>query len=124
MKYYNVNPLGKITGDCAYRGVSFFLGVTWIKAVMDLVCHTTDKGMVNFTYVTNITSYMAKRGYLRQTAPKGMTVADFIRDIAKPGKAYLIALRQPRHITVVDTEGELVDTWDCSEKVVHYYWER
>ena len=124
MKYYNVNPLGKITGDCAYRGVSFFLGVTWIKAVMDLVCHATNKGMVNFTYVTNITSYMTKCGYPRQVAPKGMTVEGFIRDIAKPGKAYLIALSQPRHITVVDTEGELVDTWDCSSKEVHYYWER
>ena len=125
MKLYNPNPAGLFTQDCAYRGLSFFLGITWIKAVFELVSFATSRGRVNFTYITNITDYLACKGYDRHRSPrKGMTVGDFGRQVAMPGHCYLIALEKPKHITVVNTELELVDTWDCTEKVVKYYWER
>ena len=125
MKLYNANPAGLITQDCAYRGLSFFLGITWIKAVFELVCFATNEGRVNFTYISNITGYLESKGYKRQKPPrKGMTVREFRDEVAKEGSCYLIAIEKPKHITVVNTEQELVDTWDCTEKVVKYYWER
>lgn len=123
MKYYNANPAGKRTVDCVYRALSFFLGVTWMKAVFELVIHATNRGLVNFNYFTNLTSYLAEKGYQRQKPPrKGMTIEDFIKEIAQKGKYYLIAV--PGHLTVVDNESEIVDTWDCSKKTIKYYWER
>lgn len=124
MKNYNVNPLNKRTGDCAYRALSFFLGITWIKAVFELVIYATNRGMVNFNYVSNITAYLRDKNFERKKPQKNTTVNIFIRQYAKPGKAYLLAIERPRHLTVIDTEKELVDTWDCSDKIVKYYWER
>ena len=123
--YVNTNPLDKHTQDCAYRGLSLFLQIPWIKAVFELVLHATNKGLVNFTYTTNITSYLSEKGYTRQKPPrKGMSVNEFAKEVARPGKIYLLALKTPRHITFINPDGVLLDTWDCSSKPVQYYWEK
>lgn len=124
MKYYNANPLNKSTGDCAYRALSFFLGITWIKAVFELVIYATNRGMVNFNYVSTITDYLKEKNIDRKKPTEKISVSEFISQNAEPGKCYLIALDGPRHLTVIDTEKELVDTWDCSDKFIKYYWEK
>ena len=123
MRYYNANPAGKRTVDCVYLALSFFLGISWMKAVFELVINATNKGLVNFNYNTNVTHYLAEKGYQRIKPPrKGMTIDEFIKEVAQKGKCYLIAV--PGHMTVIDTDSELVDTWDCSKKTIKYYWKR
>lgn len=124
MKFYNANPLDKRTGDCVYRALSFFLGITWIKAVFELVIYATNRGMVNFNYVSNITGYLADKNFVRKKPKKNTTVNLFIQQYAKTGKCYLLAIERPKHLTIIDSEKELVDTWNCSDKFVKYYWER
>lgn len=122
--YYNANPAGIQTGDCAYRALSSFLATTWMQALLNLVLHAANKGRVNFTYITNITSFLQSKGYKRQKPPHRMTVRKFIENVALEGKAYFLTLEHPRHATFISPDKELLDIGDCSDKYVKYYWER
>ena len=81
--YYNPDPAGLHVRDCAYRGVAGFFGITWMKAVFELVTHAANQGSVNFTHITEITDYMKSKGYQRQRPQKTMTVRQFIDTVAK-----------------------------------------
>lgn len=122
--YYNPNPAGLHVRDCAYRGVAGFFGITWMKAVFELVTHAANQGSVNFTHITEITDYMKSKGYQRQRPQKMMTVKQFVDTVAKEGHAYMISILRPPHITVVGPDREILDIWDTSDYLVQYYWER
>lgn len=122
--YYNPNPAGLHVRDCAYRGVAGFFGITWMKAVFELVTHAANQGSVNFTHITEITDYMKSKGYQRQRPQKTMTVKQFIDTVAKEGHVYMISILKPRHITVVGPNKEIMDIGDTSDYFVQYYWER
>lgn len=121
---YNPNPAGLHVRDCAYRGVAGFFGITWMKAVFELVTHAANQGSVNFTHITEITDYMKSKGYQRQKPQKMMTVKQFIDTVAKEGHVYMISILKPRHITVVGPNKEIMDIGDTSDYFVQYYWER
>lgn len=122
--YYNPNPAGLHVRDCAYRGVAGFFGITWMKAVFELVTHAANQGSVNFTHITEITDYMKSKGYQRQRPQKTMTVRQFIDTVAKEGHVYMISILKPRHITVVGPNKEIMDIGNTSDYFVQYYWER
>lgn len=122
--YYNPNPAGLHVRDCAYRGVAAFFGITWMKAVFELITHAANQGSVNFTHITEITDYMKSKGYQRQKPQKKMTVKQFIDNVAKEGHVYMISILKPRHITVVGPNKEIMDIGDTSDYFVQYYWER
>ena len=122
--YYNPNPAGLHVRDCAYRGVAAFFGITWMKAVFELVTHAANQGSVNFTHITEITDYMKSKGYQRQRLQKMMTVKQFVDSVAREGHAYMISILKPRHITIVGPNKEIMDIGDTSDYFVQYYWER
>jgi hypothetical protein len=124
--YVNRNPLKLRTGDCVYRGLSWFLGISWREAVDDIVRWCADRGIVSFNYKGTINKYLKDKGYEYHTVPrKGMTVGEFCDNFAEKGKTYLIHCQ--RHVTIVqyieDYGGSaIVDTWDCSDKKVEAYF--
>lgn len=121
--YYNPNPAGKRTGDCAYRGIAAFFGLNWMTAVFQLVTHAANQGSVNFTHVTNITGYMKSKGYERHKPDRPMTVGEFAVSLAKEGYTYMVLVKKPRHITVIGPDRMIHDIGDTSEFEVKYYWE-
>ena len=126
--YFNANPKKLHTGDCVYRALSRFLGITWRETVDELVSFAADQGRVNFNYRSTYTPFLAEKGYERHKAPrKGMTVGEFCESFAKPGMAYLIQV--PRHLTVVEwipgyNISMNVDTFNCENKVIEAYWDK
>ena len=50
-----------------------------------------------------------------------MTVGRFCDEFAEEGKFYMVQVK--RHMTIVDNK-EINDTWDCSDRIVEYYWVR
>lgn len=120
--FFNANPLNKRVGDCVIRAFSFFFGVSWKKAFMDLICWCTERGLVNFNYRSVFNEYLKEQGFLRHKAPrKGMTVAEFRDEFAEEEETYLVSVK--RHMTIVFRK-DIVDTWDCSNKIVDGYWQR
>ena len=123
---YNVNPLGRRTGDCVYRAFAVFLDIPWRQAVLELVHWSMDRGLTNFNFRSTYNEFLKEKGYIRHKAPKkGISVEDFIDSFAEKGKTYILSC--PRHLTIVRSGDStecpyLVDTWDCRKKVVDGYW--
>lgn len=126
--YVNMNPLRRRTGDCVYRALSFFLDVSWRQLLDELVGWAADRGLTNFNFRSTYNEFLKEKGYVRHRAPeKGMTVGRFCAEFAEPGMVYVVSC--PRHLTVVKWIGwagrpMIVDTWDCSSKIVDGYWVR
>ena len=125
--FLNLNPLKRWTGDCVFRALAFFFGISWREALDDLVGWAADRGLTSFNYRSTYNGYLLEKGYARHRAPrKGLTVSEFCAEYAERGKKYILSC--PRHLTVVEwpkyvDECFIVDTWDCSDKVVDGYWE-
>ena len=121
-EYYNANPKGLRTGDCVIRAFSFFFGTTWRSAFDDLLSWCADRGLVNFNYRSSYNKYLSEKGYERHRTPKkGLTVCGFCNHFAESGKTYIVSMKG--HLTIVQ-DGKIIDTWDCSDKVIDGYWER
>lgn len=120
--YHNVNPLGLRTGDCVFRAMSYFRGVTWNKAVMDIVNFATARGRVSFNYISTFSAFLQNEGYQRHPAPrKGMTVREFIQELGDDKRCFFLSCNG--HCTIVH-EGVLIDTWPCFDRKVIAYWVR
>lgn len=126
--YINLNPLKRRTGDCVYRAMARFLGVSWRQALDDLVCWAADRGLTNFNFRSTYNEFLSSKGFRRHRAPKkGITVEEFCAGYAEKGKLYILSC--PRHLTIADwpehlEECIIVDTWDCSKRNVDGFWVR
>lgn len=126
--YKNLNPYDNHVNDCVYRALAYFLDITWRSAVRAVVYHAIKDGYVNFSYTTNIVSYLENQDYERHKAPKkGITVSEF-EEYIKPNKVYIIHVKKPQHLTIVETnhlnEAAIIDIWDCGQCVMDWYFEK
>lgn len=120
--YCNFNPKQLHTNDCLVRALAYFFGVSWRKAFLDIIEWCADRGWVDWNYRSKYNVYLAERGYERHKTPeRGMTVGRFCDEFAEEGKVYMVQVK--RHMTIVHNK-EINDTWDCSDRIVEYYWVR
>lgn len=120
--YYNLNPQQLHTNDCMVRALSYFFGVTWHKAFIDIIEWCAERGVVSWNYRSQYNVYLLERGFVRHKTPeKGMSVGRFCDEFAEEGKIYMVQVN--RHMTIIDNK-EINDTWNCSECIVEYYWVR
>ena len=120
--FYNPNPQGKLVGDCAIRAISKIINNDdWEKSYTDLVSEgflLCDMPSSNYV----IGSYLKSKGFVRKnlpdTCPDCSTLKDFVRD--HPNGKYIVATGT--HVIAVDKH--IYDSWDSSNEVVIYYWEK
>lgn len=120
---YNANPKGRKTTDCVIRAMSTALNNTWEDTYRALVDFSIKRGLAS-SDKRAITLFLHYKGYTKQKMHKRedntrYSVKDFIDEIAKPKAVYIIGLAN--HLTVVK-DGVLLDTWNCSKKIVNSYW--
>jgi hypothetical protein len=120
---FNANPKKRKTGDCVIRAICKGLDESW---------EDTYRGMFEIALKTgyavnskeNFTRYLKSKGYEMEKMPKKITgkrytVKEFVEQLAKPNKTYIINLAN--HLTVVKN-GTLYDIWNCGKKSVGNYW--
>lgn len=70
-------------------------------------------------------SYLKSKGYVRHnlpdTCPECYTLRQFCDEHQKVGSKYIVATGT-HAVAVVD--GNIYDSWDSSDEVVTYYWEK
>lgn len=120
--YYNPNPGGLIVGDCTVRALAIALGVDWDTAYWMIVSRGGE--------VYNMPSSNAVWGdVLRQNGftfhplldrcPYCYTADDFCYDHPEG----ICVLGFGTHVaTVID--GVIYDSWDSSDAVPEYYWQK
>lgn len=120
--YFNANPKGLRTGDCVFRAMAYFRGVTWEKAVKDIVDFAVARGLVSFNFITTFSAFLKAEGFERHPVPRtGMTVGEFLEEFKDDSRCFFLSCT--RHCTVIQG-GKLIDTWPCFDRKVFAYWVR
>ena len=119
--FYNPNPAGKLVGDCVIRAISKVEGQSWEDTVVGIVAEAFKLcDMPSSNYVWG--SYLKSKGYARKnlpdTCPDCYTVRQFCEE--HPDGKYIVATGT-HAVAVVKN---IYDTWDSSDEVVMYYWEK
>lgn len=118
---YNINPLGKLTGDCSIRAVAVATGLSWDKAFEGLTVSAFKlKTVPDATEA--VQDFLLSLGFEvgKINVSKGskrQTVAQF----AESHPNMYCVLRVAGHL-VACGRGNYVDTWDSGDKAVYKYW--
>lgn len=122
--FFNANPKCRRTGDCVVRAISSYLGRTWECVYVDLAYYGIEHGTAMDCPETYV-GYLKQQGHTKLPMPRRddntrYTAAEFCKEIAKPGRVYLLSLAG--HLTFVGVDRRIWDTWDCGGKSVGNYW--
>lgn len=120
-EFYNPNPKGKNTGDCAVRALTKALGITWGHAKVLLAVYSCEMGEVeNSDVVWGRILY--DRGFRQRQNDfcKGQCDLNaFCSD--HPHGDYVVKL--PGHVVSV-SDGKFWDSWDSGAEIPLYYWKK
>lgn len=120
--YYNPNKKQNNTTDCVIRAICKLTNKSWTDVYWDLSDEGAEKGAWGSTMEV-WGSYLRKLGFKRNhipnTCPDCYTVRDFAHDHPKGG--YIVATGE--HLVAVEN-GNVYDSWDSSDLVPVYYYEK
>lgn len=116
-KFFNLQPLGNLEEDCVTRAISLATGedyytiqdkLFYVAKIFECekLCVCCYKHLLDYVY-----------NFQRIEAVQGMTINEFL--LAFPHGIYLI--RVSGHLTCA-IDGEIIDTWDCTNKIVDIVW--
>lgn len=120
---YNPNPVrSDPVGDCAVRAVAKALDITWEDAYARLSASGFLMGDIlnsDAVLAAVLRSNGFRRGTVDNDCPDCYTVADFAED----NKDGIYVVKSDNHVaTIID--GNLFDSWDSSNRVPLWYWEK
>jgi hypothetical protein len=120
--YYNPSPTGRNVGDCAVRAVAKALDTDWETAFAMIAANAFQMGDVisaNASWGSVLRQHGFQRTALPMTCPDCYTAEDFVRD--HPRGTYVLGFGN--HTATVK-DGRLYDSWDSSQEIPQYYWEK
>lgn len=119
--FFNPNPCGKVTSDCAIRAVSKVTGDDWdttyikLCAIGFLRCDLPNADDCWGAYLRELGF---RRGALPD-CPECVTVREFADE--HPHDSYVLATGS-HAVAVVD--GDYFDAWDSGNEIPIYYWRK
>ena len=124
--YKNLNPLGKVTGDCVVRACAFALGQSWDDTYNDLCDIGYDRKEMP-SWNSTWWAYLKERGFSRHvipdTCPDCYQVKDFASD--HPQGTYVLFIPYSSdnsgHAVAV-RDGNWYDTWQSGFEIPLVYW--
>lgn len=121
-KLYNPNPVSRNVGDCAVRAVSAALGVDWETAFAMITANAYQMGDMpssNSVWGAVLRQHGFNRSVIPNTCPDCYTAGDFAKD--HPTGTYVLGFGNH---TATIKDGWLFDSYDSSQMVPQYYWEK
>lgn len=140
--FYNANPKGRITGDCAIRAVSVACKVPYEQVVMDMAKIQCESGY-DPTATKGLELLMKKYGWVKMKQPRhddntkytGKEFCEFQSYYINRQSYYgrtidgvviapaIVCTMGGHHLTCI-INGKIWDTWNCGYKCVGNYWVR
>ena len=116
--FYQPNPLGKSSNDCAVRAISKLFGMSWDEAFMLLVNEAYHQAEMPSSNAV-IMAILRNRGFKKYNLieNKYYTVSDF----ADQHTYGVYAIFTGEHI-VAEIDGDYYDAWDCGNEIPLSYW--
>ena len=131
--FYNANPAGKRTGDCAIRAVAAASGLTW-DDVVDILAAVAHEKKTSPGSVDTIDEALKRLGFEkhrqpRKTSGKKYTGAEFCKLLGKSGeRVAVVANIGGHHEVAILADGfgdyKVRDIWDSTGGCIGNYWTR
>lgn len=137
--FYNVNPKGKITGDCVIRAIATATGMTWEETLMGLV-EMALKHKLSVQATENYDKYLQSLGWVKQKQPRKedntkFTGSEFcvqlsVNDkdgkkgniIAHLGGHHIVCIRPTNSGDGINCRYKVHDTWNSTGGCIGNYW--
>ena len=116
----NLNPLQRITGDCAVRAVAKALDTTWEKAHLMLSANSFLMGDIQNSN-TVIGSVLRENGFKRANIPNSCPDCYTIYDFTENNKEGTFVVFTGNHVVAI-INGKYYDTWDSGDESIIYVW--
>lgn len=120
--YYNPNPKNKNTGDCTVRAASKALNQSWETTYIDLVSVAYDLADLPSSN-TVFNAYLRSKGFRREVIPNYCPDCYTFEDFAEEHFKGTYIVCSGSHVACV-RDGTLFDSWDSSQCVAIYYYEK
>lgn len=116
-KFLNLQPLGKLEEDCVTRAISLATGQDYsiIQNQLNLVAELFECEKLCVCCYKHLLDYVYN--FERIEAVQGMPIKEFLQFFEKG----IFLIRVDGHLTC-SVDGEIVDTWDCTDKIVDIVW--
>ena len=126
--YLNLNPYGKLTGDCVVRACAFVTNQTWDETYTELCDMGFDRKEMpswNSTWWAYLKSKGFRRYVIPDRCPDCYQVKDFAAD--HPTGTFVLFIpyssESAGHAVAVEN-GNWYDTWQSGFEIPLVYWER
>lgn len=131
-EYYNRNPKGLITGDCAFRAISTALDQDYNTTVMEMAQLMCETGYaLNDKY--GIEEYLKRKGWVKHKQPRRADGTKYTGrqfcEAQQAGEGNDGVIISPRiicniggHHIVAVVDGKVYDIWDSTVKCVGNYF--
>lgn len=119
---YNPNPVGRQVGDCAVRAVAKALGLDWETAYALIASNgflMGDMPSSDGVWGATLRQHGFTRSGIPNSCPDCYTAENFCKD--HPNGVYVLGFGG--HTAAV-VDGNLYDSWDSSQEIPQYFWER
>lgn len=113
--YFNANTFGHDIEDCTIRSISVAEGISWDKAYRKLSDYARNRGLM-ISSVESIEDYLDE--HYDRYCESNLKVGEFAE--LNPYGTYLVTMLG--HITVIKN-GTIIDTFDCSDRIMWCAWE-
>lgn len=126
-EFVNVNPKGKLKGDCVIRAIALACGQSWEQTIRELTELGIKKGLV-CNDVTLYPKYLESKGFKEMNEPRDvcnrkMSVREFINEEQlDDNQLTAIVMNVGSHHVSCIMHGKVNDIWDCSRNTMHKYW--
>ena len=126
-KKVNVNPKGRITGDCSTRAIANTLNISWEEA-LELQMEEALKSKYDPTSKQVVEKVLARFGWVKMSQPRKMDntkykIEEMDEVLTNKQIEEGVLVTVAHHHTCIK-EGVLQDTWDCRRKSVGNYYVR
>ena len=115
MIYYNANKFGNEIDDCVVRSISVAEGISWDEAYKKLSDYARKRGLM-MNSVESVEEYLDEN--YNRICFEDMTVGEFAEE--NPYGIFLVTM--PSHIVAIK-DGNIVDSFDCSDRYLWCAWE-
>ena len=120
-KYYNANPKGRITGDCAYRAIATATGIPYnevVKGLAEIHCRTGYEP----TEGRGLEAYAKSIGWVKHSQPRKpdgtkYTGVEFCKIFKGPCFCNIGG-----HHMVAIIDGKVNDIWNSTGGCIGNYW--
>lgn len=121
-RYFNPNPCGRNTSDCAIRAIAKALGIDW-KTAYTMLCEE-GREMCELPNANSVWgAVLKKEGFIKRVIscgfPNCYTINEFCED--HPRGTYVLGTGT-HVVTAID--GDYFDSWESGEEIPCYYWYR